>query len=339
MGSESERQKAPGFSEVWQHRRSKCFSFTCLSASCIHVSESQDLEEIEEWNEYGELKQQIGSVPPVTATPTSSNSNTPSKGPRMPSATLLESSPAAMSPRSASPSRGSHHIQIMDPAEEPSTPKKEETPLTLAMRQAGEEAARKAGDKKIADKHQSTQIRSAGISIADSKKLDDSAAIPPPSGTTEAGAAVKPTPVTADREEEMAQPSAESPKGMRTSITEETRPKSSPLTQESAAESTASLQLEASDEKSPIYLHRGSSISMASKDEIAEVEKSQAIMEEDEGDDSEACVPTGSPKIAGTTATTGVTSSTKEENPTEASGKTQAQGAKEYGNAGVSVGD
>ncbi|RLM02016.1 hypothetical protein CFD26_109129 [Aspergillus turcosus] len=100
-----------------------------------------DLEEIEEWNEYGELKMRIDSVEdfdslPATSYPVStSETNTGSTTP-------ATSQPAT---ESATPKQSTIKIQS-PPARE-----KRDDPVTLALRQAGEEAAAKAKGNTGAD--------------------------------------------------------------------------------------------------------------------------------------------------------------------------------------------
>ncbi|KAL8652767.1 MAG: hypothetical protein Q9210_002497 [Variospora velana] len=94
-----------------------------------------DLEEIEEWNEYGELKEKVG-VPARSSTP--SAANTPTKAPQSystPSKLSTTNTLATHSPSLGSPSK-------------PSTLSQPDSPMTTAMRQAGMEAAKMAGDAK-----------------------------------------------------------------------------------------------------------------------------------------------------------------------------------------------
>ncbi|PGH03442.1 hypothetical protein AJ80_08690 [Polytolypa hystricis UAMH7299] len=85
-----------------------------------------DMDQIEEWNEYGELKMQIRAVKAdFDLTPITSATTTPSR----PTATTT---PAPSTPR----------IQIQDPP--PSRETAVEDRMTLTLRQAGEEAASKA---------------------------------------------------------------------------------------------------------------------------------------------------------------------------------------------------
>ncbi|KAL8783187.1 MAG: hypothetical protein Q9213_004816 [Squamulea squamosa] len=88
-----------------------------------------DLEEIEEWNEYGELKDKVG-VKPMPATP--SAANTPTKAPPSTSTTNT-------------PSKLLSSIET-PPRHNPSS--NADSPMATAMRQAGAEAAKKVGDAK-----------------------------------------------------------------------------------------------------------------------------------------------------------------------------------------------
>ncbi|KAL8926898.1 MAG: hypothetical protein Q9208_002707 [Pyrenodesmia sp. 3 TL-2023] len=94
-----------------------------------------DLEEVEEWNEYGELKEKVG-VPARSSTP--SAANTPTKVPQStstPSKLSTAVNTAAQLSSTESPSKTKSSAQT-------------ESPMAAAMRQAGMEAAKKAGDVK-----------------------------------------------------------------------------------------------------------------------------------------------------------------------------------------------
>ncbi|KAL8937124.1 MAG: hypothetical protein Q9211_003844 [Gyalolechia sp. 1 TL-2023] len=95
-----------------------------------------DLEEIEEWNEYGELKEKVG-VPAIASTP--SAANTPTKIPQS------TSTPSRLLPTSDSPSK--QPSVISSPSQNTSSSQTESS-MATAMRQAGMEAAKKAGDAK-----------------------------------------------------------------------------------------------------------------------------------------------------------------------------------------------
>ncbi|KIW63162.1 hypothetical protein PV04_10030 [Phialophora macrospora] len=110
-----------------------------------------DLEQIEEWNEYGELKEQIAATQDFGGftTGTAATKLTPE---------VLAASTASTPQRSGPPSRASsetRHISITEPKEKKdgdgklgSSQKHTETPMNIAMRQLGAEAAAKAAQKK-----------------------------------------------------------------------------------------------------------------------------------------------------------------------------------------------
>lgn len=127
---------------------------------------------MEEWNEYGELKDKVGTgaaAPPIS---TPSAPSTPSKVPQP----------------TDTPSKASLSTAIPLRPQQSST----DSPLTTAMRQAGFEAAKKAGEAK-------SQTRAKGFGESKTsndalKKLDNSTAtgLLPPTGTTEASPAKAP---------------------------------------------------------------------------------------------------------------------------------------------------
>ncbi|KAL8792885.1 MAG: hypothetical protein Q9195_004527 [Heterodermia aff. obscurata] len=153
-----------------------------------------DLEEIEEWNEYGELKDHLGGL--AASTPTPSATNTPSKPPSTPSTNMPAKPPP--SPLSALPKQNpSSSVETPPPRPPPQTAT--DSPLTTAMRQAGFEAAKKAGDAKkaklfaSAKEPESETLEGQGqregvVDEGSLKKLDNSGPLgmPPPSGSTEA---------------------------------------------------------------------------------------------------------------------------------------------------------
>ncbi|EEP76484.1 predicted protein [Uncinocarpus reesii 1704] len=90
-----------------------------------------DIEQIEEWNEYGELQDQLRADPSSAAIePSPAPSTTTTSIPSRPTPVTVSSTP---------------HIQIVGtPSRTPSAQSKREDRLTLALRQASEEAAAKA---------------------------------------------------------------------------------------------------------------------------------------------------------------------------------------------------
>ncbi|KAL8723164.1 MAG: hypothetical protein Q9225_000505 [Loekoesia sp. 1 TL-2023] len=94
-----------------------------------------DLEEVEEWNEYGELKEKVG-VPTKPSTP--STTNTPTKMP------ASASTPSKLSTSDAP----FQHTSSIESPSRTAAPSQTESPMAAALRQAGKEAAKKAGDAK-----------------------------------------------------------------------------------------------------------------------------------------------------------------------------------------------
>ncbi|KAL9067541.1 MAG: hypothetical protein Q9161_006819 [Pseudevernia consocians] len=148
-----------------------------------------DSEEVEEWNEYGELREKVEPGPkPAPSAPA-----TPSKGSTAPSSDILSKAPTA------NPVTPSKPPSFISSAETPPRPTSSSTdsPLTTAMRQAGFEAAKKAGDAKSKARAEALQASRAQSDTPGSetlRKLDNSGptGMPPPSGMTEAEEAMKP---------------------------------------------------------------------------------------------------------------------------------------------------
>ena len=144
---------------------------------------------MEEWNEYGELKENVepaglGTEP--ISTPTPSATSTPSKPPP---STTIPSNPSPAPADTTTESSGPTSSTGSSPAP-PATAK--EASFTTALRQAGFEAAKKANDAK-------TKARQDALAAAKSKhdglqKLDNAgpSGMPPPSGITEAADSKEP---------------------------------------------------------------------------------------------------------------------------------------------------
>ncbi|PLB51030.1 hypothetical protein P170DRAFT_406524 [Aspergillus steynii IBT 23096] len=88
-----------------------------------------DLEEIEEWNEFGELRMQVNSVEDFDSMPATSY---PAPAPQ-------SSAASTPTPESAAPKQST--IKIQNP---PAKEAQKDDSITVALRQAGEEAASKA---------------------------------------------------------------------------------------------------------------------------------------------------------------------------------------------------
>ena len=198
------------------------------------------------------MKENIGSD--TISTPTPSAANTPSKAPPSTSSTLQTSqstpthTPAPTSTSTTAPP---------EPRQPPHSTVS--TPLTLAMRQAGNEAAKKASDSKKA----SLSAKPIPSTLA---KLDNSgpAGLPPPSGTTSADSAIAPE--TGD-----------------STATSKADDVPATTASQSAAQSTTTLHPEGGGQQE-YTKHQDSRISLASKEEI---KKAMAVEQEDEQEDED----------------------------------------------------
>jgi hypothetical protein len=294
-----------------------------------------DLEEVEEWNEYGELEDVLGEVEGVG---TQSATNTPSK---LPVGSGVGGTPLK------------NEVKEEKEREE-RTPSKAvvATPLTLALKQAGDEAAVKA--KQIKEK---AQAKIAGVKspLPEPEPEPDHSEVgpgdlissrrrnvisPPPKEGKEPRSLLKKaeerdkgdeaTTVTAEGKESVerdldeeetptntvtsdpastATPPSHThhlPPPIITTSTTSISPKTSPPLSKhpSHASSHTSISLTSITHthhglththeipQSPSFSprasqHRGSSISLASDEEIREIERANAILEENEGSDSE----------------------------------------------------
>lgn len=148
-----------------------------------------DIVEVEEWNEYGELREKLEpGLKPAPSAPA-----TPSKASTAPSSDTMSKVPGT---NPVTPSKPSPFISSAETPPRP-VPSSTDSPLTTAMRQAGFEAAKKAGDAKSkarAEALQASTSRTDAPNFETLRKLDNSGptGMPPPSGTTEAGEAIKP---------------------------------------------------------------------------------------------------------------------------------------------------
>lgn len=145
---------------------------------------------MEEWNEYGELKENLepaGTRTDSISTPTPSATSTPSKPP--PSINVPSNPPPAPADTTV---ESPEPTSSTGPSSAPAPATAKEASFTTALRQAGFEAAKKANDAK-------TKARQDALAAAKSKddglqKLDNSGptGMPPPSGITEAADSKEP---------------------------------------------------------------------------------------------------------------------------------------------------
>ncbi|PGH16182.1 hypothetical protein AJ79_01949 [Helicocarpus griseus UAMH5409] len=219
-----------------------------------------DLTEIEEWNEYGEIKMHLGNGNARPAAPAVSTT-----------ATTAASKPAtAPSTTTATPPvRDSPRIQIQDPpSRDTATPK--EDSITLALRQAGEEAASKAKDNTRAKLSAKTASTNA----------------PKPEETSSSSTA-DPESTTTTTEDMPALDSQKAPperlREIRQSLSVH-RPSLSGV----AAESTADLKVDSAEAKRMSRHHHGSVVSVTSPREQDQLAKdlepldSEPVFEEED---------------------------------------------------------
>ncbi|PGG95874.1 hypothetical protein GX51_08081 [Blastomyces parvus] len=217
-----------------------------------------DLKEIEEWNEYGELKEQLqipqsksGPIPSSATTTTTTNTTT-SLTPEITTPSIAATAPLV--PRESTPSR----IQIQEP---PSRESHTEDRITLALRKAGEEAASKAKEN-----------TKASLAAKSTPKQPEDTTPQPPSAALELE-----SPKTAEPEPE-AKPDSESleaPKNAPERIKEirESISTHRPSLSGVAAESTADLKVAGAEGMAMPVHHRGSVVSATSpgeQDQLAE---------------------------------------------------------------------
>lgn len=230
-----------------------------------------DLVEIEEWNEYGELKDHITiyhekETLVKSAVPTPSS--TPSKAPASQENNKPDPIVAAESSKDAETSKSSANVQ-------PSS-------FTLAMRQAGQEAAQKAKEAKKKATETFTGIGEAEPDKRDVEKVK-SAAIPPSISL------IQPL---SDQHNIVTPTILQSPTSTAWKLTPESSHTHSvdekDKLQRASFQSPTSTAWKPTDTDPPILMHRGSSVSSASAECIKQIEEDEAIPEEDEEDSDEA---------------------------------------------------
>ena len=226
---------------------------------------------MEEWNEFGELHQNIGEVP-TTSTSVTSTPAKPGFG-----------SPAGSA--AGTPSKlgiGTPQSNASSPAVERETAERQKETASIGsirnnpfMKQLATDAASKAKTRTF-----------GGPKPTPKEPLQDTTntASQPAAPVTSQPAAIPASPV--------ASPSAEIASA---AITSPSSPRS-PSRHSSHSSRHSSFVPE---HPSPaVTQHRGSEVSLASQDEIKEIEKATMIPEEDEGDDSAPCIPAKAPTSA-----------------------------------------
>jgi len=244
-----------------------------------------DLVEIEDWNEYGELKEHVKIVP-IDGTPAKPAAATPSGTPSK----LLASHSTAPTP-SSTPSKASKSEETTKSESIPESTKQlpagaTPTAFTLAMRQAGEQAAEKAKQAKnklveVFDGTGEAEPSEFKASDSTTKDLNQSATIPPPTVIISGPSADGPI---SDTTASLQSPTSTAWK--RFPGKEEAKGKEDPacelIEKLEHMQSPTSTAWKPADMDAPVTRHRGSEISVASVEEVREIEKSQVICEEDE---------------------------------------------------------
>ncbi|ESZ93743.1 hypothetical protein SBOR_5880 [Sclerotinia borealis F-4128] len=218
-----------------------------------------DLVEIEDWNEYGELKQHIKIVP------VSGPGANPAITAKVPTNTQENNKPAVAP--AAPPASTFRSVESKPPSGAA------ETTITLAMRQATQEAAQKAKDMK----------KKATEALINATKSEPKKALQP---------AIVPTVPTpkerhtfeiitilqnSDDSTWSAAPFSESRASRRASIHKL-----------ESLQSPTSTAWRPKDVDPPILMHRGSSVSSGSAEEIKQIEDEETIPEEDEDEESDS---------------------------------------------------
>lgn len=209
-----------------------------------------DLVEVEDWNEYGELKQHVtiyheGGAPTrsAAATPAAQENKKP------------ESAVSAAAPKTA---------------EEKST-LPAPSPITLALRQVGQEAAQKAKDSK----NKSVVETFTGVGKAEPEPTKAEKSVPAPVS------------LPAEKSKVKSVESLQSPNSTAWKTADGKRPSRRSIDGLESSQSPNSTAWKPTDVDGPILTHRGSIVSMASVEEIKQVEEEEAIQEEDEEDEED----------------------------------------------------
>ncbi|TQB71728.1 Dentin matrix acidic phosphoprotein 1 [Monascus purpureus] len=200
-----------------------------------------DLDQIEEWNEYGELRMQIDSIQDFEGFISNTSTSTPSTS----TPSNVTSTATAIAAENAPPKPSTIKIQSPPPKSE-----RKDDQISLALRQAGADAASKAkestrakaglGSTAVTKKDTESQSQSTTVQpSADSEKKEDQSG----GSSTKRRGSVNPAP-------ELERPS---------------------LASEAAAQSSANFRAENAETLGLVGHHRGSIVSATSADEQAKV--------------------------------------------------------------------
>ncbi|KAG9972157.1 hypothetical protein KCU78_g23423, partial [Aureobasidium melanogenum] len=224
-----------------------------------------DLEEVEEWNEFGEIKENIGDIPPATSAPAPGGEGVTTRATMHPTTqppAQLPIKPTTTAATTATKPADDKHESLQSPM------------ATLSMKEAATEAASIGAARKGPE-----------------PGINDTKAAPLKSSLAEADAATKPETMNSSSDTKAESIRTAEDTAAQTSNTpapsdpeESSRaPSSAPLTAVESSDAPATATPAGSIQQK----HRGSSVSIADPEEIKELEKSIAIPEADEEDEAQ----------------------------------------------------
>ncbi|KAK4162110.1 hypothetical protein QBC43DRAFT_322366 [Cladorrhinum sp. PSN259] len=220
-----------------------------------------DLVEIEEWNEYGELKQHVKIYYDESTIP--SISQAPPPQPPKPAAEPIP----LMAPKAPEPPKASSSSTTSTPSKSTTTTPAAGTTITLPIRSIAEEAAQKA------KKNQLEALRKAASPSSPTTPTDKKEiTAPAPTVTTKSDSEAK----------------SEAPHAGLQSPTSTGWKAPASTTIASNLQSPTSTSWKPTDVDPPVKELHGSPIANASKEEIEAIEKAEAIKEEPESDEEES---------------------------------------------------
>lgn len=250
-----------------------------------HVLMEQDLVEIEDWNEYGELKQHV-TIVPIAGQSVAPKAPVVKAAAKAPLKENIKPEPE----KKAESSEKSKGVEESKPSVAAGA-----TPIALALRQVGQEAAQKAKDikKKIpetfsgvgqASPTKEKEQEKADIVEEESEKKAES-----PEEKQDKAAAPPSIELPTEKHEIASVESVQSPTSTawRGAKDEKVTTPQKPMAKLESIQSPTSTAWKPTDINTPILTHRGSTVSEASAEEIKKVEDEQTIPEEDEDEDED----------------------------------------------------
>ncbi|THW53207.1 hypothetical protein D6C99_00119 [Aureobasidium pullulans] len=237
-----------------------------------------DLDEVEEWNEFGEIKENIGDVPPASSAPAPGGEAVTTRATMHPTTTAQPPAPLPVKPTATAANKSASDKS--DPLQTPMA--------NLSMKEAATEAAAIGAARK-----------------GPAPGINDTKVAPLKSGLAEADAATKPETVnsSSDTKAETIDAAKDTPSQTSSPAESSEAPESSKapevseaLESSKAPEPTPLSAVESSDDLAAAVAtpagtiqqkHRGSSVSNANPEEIKELEQSSAIPEADDEDEEQ----------------------------------------------------